>query len=77
MHTIIHAIISYFFLLLTVRILSRRPGAQMTPVEFVLVFLVGGVAILIVRLIPQRPTIWRAMAVSCWMSDSAPVVGSP
>ena len=46
MHTIIHAIVSYFFLLLTVRVLSRRPGAQMTPVEFVLVFLVGGVAIL-------------------------------
>jgi uncharacterized membrane protein YcaP (DUF421 family) len=46
MHTIIHAIISYFFLLLTVRILSRRPGAQMTPFEFVLIFLIGGVAIL-------------------------------
>ena len=28
-------------------------------------------------LIPQRPTIWRAISVSCWMSDSAPVVGSP
>ena len=25
-------------------------------------------------LIPQRPTIWRAIWVSCWMSDSAPVV---
>ena len=25
-------------------------------------------------LIPQRPTIWRAIRVSCWMSDSAPVV---
>lgn len=46
MHTIIHAVISYFFLLLTVRILTRRPGAQMTPFEFVLVFLIGGVAIL-------------------------------
>jgi uncharacterized membrane protein YcaP (DUF421 family) len=46
MHTIIHAIISYFFLLLTIRILTRRPGAQMTPFEFVLVFLIGGVAIL-------------------------------
>jgi uncharacterized membrane protein YcaP (DUF421 family) len=46
MHTIIHAVISYFFLLLTVRILSRRPGAQMTPFEFVLIFLIGGVAIL-------------------------------
>lgn len=46
MHTIIHAVIGYFFLLLTVRILSRRPGAQMTPFEFVIVFLMGGVIIL-------------------------------
>ena len=29
------------------------------------------------ELMPQRPTIWRAIPVSCWMSDSAPVVGSP
>ena len=28
----------------------------------------------IASLIPQRPTIWRAIAVSCWMSDSAPGV---
>ncbi len=28
-------------------------------------------------LIPQRPTIWRAIAVSCWMSDSAPAVIVP
>lgn len=46
MYTIIHAIIGYFFLLLTVRILSRRPGAQMTPFEFVLIFLIGGIIIL-------------------------------
>jgi uncharacterized membrane protein YcaP (DUF421 family) len=31
---------------LMMRILARRPGAQMTPFEFVLVFLVGGVIIL-------------------------------
>ena len=46
MSTIVHAILGYFFLLLTVRILSRRPGAQLTLFEFVLVFLVGGVIIL-------------------------------
>jgi uncharacterized membrane protein YcaP (DUF421 family) len=46
MHTIIHAIVGYWFLLLTVRVLSRRPGAQMTPFEFVLIFLIGGVIIL-------------------------------
>src|ERR1700761_470449 len=46
MATLIHAVIGYFFLLLTVRTLARRPGAQMTPFEFVLVFLIGGVIIL-------------------------------
>ncbi len=46
MSTIIHAILGYFFLLLTVRVLSRRPGGQMTIFEFVIVFLVGGVIIL-------------------------------
>ncbi len=46
MYTILHAILGYVFLILTVRILSRRPGGQMTPSEFVLVFLIGGVIIL-------------------------------
>ena len=46
MYTIIHAIAGYFFLLLTVRVLSRRPGAQMTLFEFVIVFLMGGIIIL-------------------------------
>jgi len=46
MYTIIHAIFGYLFLLLTVRVLSRRPGGQLTPFEFVIVFLIGGVIIL-------------------------------
>ncbi len=46
MYTIVHAIVGYFVLLFTVRVLSRRPGAQMTPTEFVLIFLMGGVIIL-------------------------------
>lgn len=46
MYTLIHAICGYIFLLVIVRILARRPGAQMTPFEFVLVFLIGGVIIL-------------------------------
>jgi uncharacterized membrane protein YcaP (DUF421 family) len=46
MYTVIHAIIGYFFLLLTVRVLTRRPGGQLTPFEFVIVFLIGGVIIL-------------------------------
>ena len=46
MATIVHAAIGYIFLLLTVRILSRRPGGQMTLYEFVIVFLIGGIIIL-------------------------------
>ena len=46
MYTIVHAVIGYFFLLAIVRVLTRRPGGQMTPFEFVIVFLMGGVIIL-------------------------------
>lgn len=46
MYTLLHAVFGYFFLTLMIRILKRRPGAQMTPFEFVLIFLVGGVIIL-------------------------------
>lgn len=46
MATILHVVFGYLFLLLTVRVLSRRPGGQLTLYEFVLVFLLGGVIIL-------------------------------
>lgn len=46
MGTILHAVGGYFFLMLVVRVLSRRPGGQMTMSDFVLVFLMGGVIIL-------------------------------
>jgi uncharacterized membrane protein YcaP (DUF421 family) len=45
MSTIVHAIVGYVVLLLAVRVLSRRPGGQLTLFEFVIVFLIGGVAI--------------------------------
>lgn len=45
MSTLIHAAIGYFVLLLTMRLLRRRPGSQMTVFEFVLIFLMGGVII--------------------------------
>ncbi len=46
MTTIISATCGYFFLLLIVRLMSRRPGGQLTPFEFVIVFLIGGLIIL-------------------------------
>ena len=46
MGTILHAVAGYFFLMLVVRVLTRRPGGQLTLSDFVLVFLMGGVIIL-------------------------------
>lgn len=46
MVSVIHAVCGYLFLLLVLRALTRRPGAQMTPFEFVIIFLIGGVIIL-------------------------------
>lgn len=46
MATIVHAVIGYLVLTLVVRVFTRRPGAQMTLFEFVIVFLIGGVIIL-------------------------------
>jgi len=45
MTTIIRAVLGYCVLLLTVRVLIRRPGGQLTLFEFVIIFLIGGVAI--------------------------------
>ncbi len=46
MATILHAIVGYFFLVIVVRVLTRRAGSQMALFEFVLVFLMGGIIIL-------------------------------
>ena len=45
MTTVAHAAILYFILLVVVRVLGRRPGSQMTPFEFVLIFFIGGISI--------------------------------
>ena len=41
----IRALIGYFFLVFIVRIVGRRPGKQLTPFEFVLIFFIGGLAL--------------------------------
>jgi uncharacterized membrane protein YcaP (DUF421 family) len=41
----IRAVLFYVFLVLVVRIVGRRPGKQITPFEFVLVFFMGGLAL--------------------------------
>jgi uncharacterized membrane protein YcaP (DUF421 family) len=40
MAAVVRAFVGYFFLVLIVRIVGRRPGKQMTPFEFVLIFFI-------------------------------------
>jgi uncharacterized membrane protein YcaP (DUF421 family) len=42
---ILRAVFGYLFLVLIVRIVGRRPGKQLTPFEFVLIFYLGGLTL--------------------------------
>ncbi|MDB6086461.1 MAG: hypothetical protein JWN43_4342 [Gammaproteobacteria bacterium] len=41
----LRAFFGYVFLVLVVRVVGRRPGKQLTPFEFVLVFFIGGLTL--------------------------------
>ncbi len=43
--TVFRAAFGYLFLIFIVRIVGRRPGKQLTPFEFVLVFYLGGLTL--------------------------------
>jgi uncharacterized membrane protein YcaP (DUF421 family) len=45
MAAVFRAFFGYFFLVMVVRIVGRRPGKQLTPFEFVLIFFIGGLAL--------------------------------
>jgi|tagenome__1003787_1003787.scaffolds.fasta_scaffold20987537_10 uncharacterized membrane protein YcaP (DUF421 family) len=45
MATILRAAIAYWALLFTLRVIGRRAVNQMTPFEFILLFLIGGMTI--------------------------------
>jgi uncharacterized membrane protein YcaP (DUF421 family) len=45
MAAVVRAFVGYFFLVFVVRVVGRRPGKQMTPFEFVLIFFIGGLAL--------------------------------
>jgi len=45
MEAALRAFFGYGFLLLVVRIAGRRPGKQLAPFEFVLIFFIGGLAL--------------------------------
>ena len=45
MAAVLRAIFGYAFLVFMVRVVGRRPGKQMTPFEFVLIFFIGGLTL--------------------------------
>jgi uncharacterized membrane protein YcaP (DUF421 family) len=45
MDAVFRAVLGYLFLILIVRVVGRRPGKQLTPFEFVLIFFIGGLAL--------------------------------
>ena len=45
MAAVFRAAFGYFFLVFMVRIVGRRPGKQMNPFEFVLIFFIGGLGL--------------------------------
>jgi uncharacterized membrane protein YcaP (DUF421 family) len=45
MFAVVRAVLGYLFLILILRVVGRRPGKQLTPFEFVLIFFIGGLAL--------------------------------
>lgn len=45
MAAVFRAAFGYLFLLFIVRIVGRRPGKQITPFEFILIFFLGGITL--------------------------------
>ncbi len=44
-YILLRAVFGYLFLVLMVRIVGRRPGKQLTPFEFLLIFYLGGLTL--------------------------------
>lgn len=45
MAAVFRALFGYFFLVLMVRVVGRRPGKQMAPFDYVLIFFIGGLTL--------------------------------
>lgn len=45
MASVFRAIFGYLFLVLMVRVVGRRPGKQMAPFDYVLIFFIGGLTL--------------------------------
>ena len=58
--TVSRALLGYLFLVFIVRIVGRRPGKQLTPIEFVLIFFLGG--LMLTGVVGSEPSLINAIA---------------
>ncbi len=80
MVAILRAFFGYFLLVFIVRIVGRRPGKQITPFEYVLVFFMGGLTLTamvgdeasITNALLQIITIAIAHYAVAWLRSSSP-----
>ena len=64
---VLRALLGYFFLVFIVRIVGRRPGKQLTPIEFILIFFLGG--LMLTGVVGEEPSLINAIcqifAIAC------------
>lgn len=80
---VLRGIFGYCFLMFVVRLVGRRPGKQMTPFDYVLVFFMGGVTLTPMvgddRSLAGAVTIITGIAathfVIAWLKNRYPTVG--
>lgn len=80
--TVLRALFGYFFLVLMVRIVGRRPGKQLTPFEFVLIFFLGGLTLtgIVGNEVSLTNAACQIIAIACghyalvWLRTSSPQV---
>lgn len=76
-------VFGYCFLVLIVRVVGRRPGKQMTPFDFVLIFFLGGVTLTPMvgndRSVTNALTIIMSIALThfvlLWLKQRSPAFG--
>lgn len=61
MSAVLRAIFGYCFLVFITRIVGRRPGRQLTPFEYVLIFFIGG--LMLTTLIGDDRSLTNALSV--------------
>ena len=83
MAAVLRAMFGYLFLVFMVRVVGRRPGKQMTPFDYVLVFFMGGLTLTPMvgndRSLVNAATIVLTIAVThfalAWLKHWSPTIG--